>query len=255
MRGIRSHRLAEELRQDLAAVDVGVLGLLRGGVAAGADGPDGLVGDGDLGHLLGGQAGQTVRKLLRQNGFGLVAVALLELLADGEDDQEPGLEGGMDLFIDKRVAFAGTDGVAALGVSENHVRAADVRRASPGLISPVNAALGLEVAVLGAELDGRALEVPGDRRPGRRTAGRPPPRPAGEPPRDFLRPSTRAAASALVVFIFQLPATKILRICQTPYLLGGGHGPPCTGRRAASGTRGRRGLAGMLPAAPGEGRE
>ena len=69
----------------LADVGVRLAGLLRRGVAAGADGPDRLVGDHQVGHLLGREAVEAGLHLPIEDLERLFAFALLERLADADD--------------------------------------------------------------------------------------------------------------------------------------------------------------------------
>lgn len=94
---------------------VDFLGLVGGGNLAGTDGPDGLVGNDNVGpvlDLLGNGS-----ELTEDNLGGLVGLTLLQLLADTGHDLEAGLEGvgnlGANLFI--RLL----EDLAALRVSEN----------------------------------------------------------------------------------------------------------------------------------------
>ena len=65
-----------------------LLRLLGRGDLAGADRPDRLVGDRDLGDLLGGQALEALLDLVAQLALGVAALALLLGLADAEDRLE-----------------------------------------------------------------------------------------------------------------------------------------------------------------------
>src|SRR5262245_29787579 len=80
---------------ELAAdVGVGFGGLLGGRVAAGADGPDGFVGDDETGELIGLEAGEAGVDLLGEDVVGLVGVALGEGFADAEYRTQAGGDGG-----------------------------------------------------------------------------------------------------------------------------------------------------------------
>ena len=92
-----------------------LLGLLAGGDLAGADGPDGLVGDDDLGPVLDLVSDGV--ELADDDVDGLVGLALLERLADAEDDREILGECGGGLLGDVGVRLA-KEG-AALRVTED----------------------------------------------------------------------------------------------------------------------------------------
>ena len=102
--GVVGDLLADLLGEPLADVGVDLLGLLGGGDLAGADGPDGLVGDDDAAPvrdpgLEGGQLAGDV-------GERLAGLALLQRLAAAPDHADPVL---------RRVLGLGRHGVVALG--------------------------------------------------------------------------------------------------------------------------------------------
>ena len=62
-----------------------LLGVVGGGGAAGADGPDRLVGDHQAGDLVPAQAGQRAADLALDDLGGAAGLALLQDLADADD--------------------------------------------------------------------------------------------------------------------------------------------------------------------------
>lgn len=94
---------------------VHVLGLLGGGDLAGADGPDGLVGDDDLAPV--GVLGLEGVELLGDDADGVASLALLEALAAAPDHAEAVVGGVLGLGGDNLVRLA-EDG-AALRVAED----------------------------------------------------------------------------------------------------------------------------------------
>ena len=83
---------AEPLPQPRADVRVRLAGLRRRGVAPGADRPHRLVGDDQSRDLLGRSAVEPVLDLPIEHGERLVALALLERLADADDRRQPGAD-------------------------------------------------------------------------------------------------------------------------------------------------------------------
>ena len=70
----------------------GLLGLLGGRAAAGADRPDRLVGDDDLGQALERDLLEPLLDLVAQLALGVAALALVLGLADAQDRRQPRLE-------------------------------------------------------------------------------------------------------------------------------------------------------------------
>lgn len=113
--GLVGGLLADVVLEPLADAGVDLLGLLLGGDLTGADGPDGLVGDDDLGPvadllLEGGKLGGDDLE-------GLAGLALLERLAAAPDDADAVVGGVLGLGGDDLVGLA-EDG-AALAVAKN----------------------------------------------------------------------------------------------------------------------------------------
>jgi hypothetical protein len=75
----RAGPLAVELGEELADECVHFLRLRRRGDLAGTDGPDGLVGDHDVGDLLLGDAGEAADGLGADDVEGLAGLALLQV--------------------------------------------------------------------------------------------------------------------------------------------------------------------------------
>ena len=113
--GLVGDLLADLLGEPLADHGVDLLGLLGGGDLAGADGPDGLVGDDDAAPVgdLGLEGGELAGDVLE----GLSRLALLQGLAAAPDDAEPGVGGVLGLGGDDGVALV-EDG-AALRVAQD----------------------------------------------------------------------------------------------------------------------------------------
>src|SRR5439155_16501076 len=111
-----------------AAADEGMslLGLLRGGGAAGADCPDWFVSNNDVLHRVGGEPGEAGGDLCLQHGVGAAGIALFELFADAENHLEAGGESGVYFSVDEVVALA--EHVPAFAVAENDVAAAQVEK-------------------------------------------------------------------------------------------------------------------------------
>ena len=155
-RGVVRDGLVEEAGEDFADVGVDLLGLGRRGGLAGADGPDGLIGDDDLLHVLGGEVLEDGLGLGGANGEVLAGLALVEVLADAEDDAETRLEGEFHFLDELLVGLAVV--LATLGVAEDGPLAADGLQHVDGDFAGVGA-LGVVGAVLGGELHLGALEL------------------------------------------------------------------------------------------------
>ena len=134
---------------------VDLLGLGRRGGLAGADGPDGLVGDDDLLHVLSGEVLEDGLGLGGADGEVLAGLALVEVLADAEDDTETRLEGELHFLDELLVGLAVV--LTALGVAEDGPLAADCLQHVDGDFAGVGA-LGVVGAVLGGELHLGAFE-------------------------------------------------------------------------------------------------
>ena len=126
----------------------------RGGLA-GADRPDGLVGDVQRRRRLRDGRGDRV-DLAAEDGLGLPRLALLQGLADAGDDAEPGLERGVRAARGRLVGLA--EVLAALGVADDRAGGAggDQHRARD---LAGERALVLPVDVLRVDADRAALEL------------------------------------------------------------------------------------------------
>jgi hypothetical protein len=89
------------------------------GDGAGADGPDGLVGDDDGLRGWGLDAVEGAGDLPAEDGFGEAGLALVDGLADADQRHEAVGDGGFELPVDHVVGLVGVD--AALGVAEKDV--------------------------------------------------------------------------------------------------------------------------------------
>ena len=154
-RGVVGDGLAEQAGEDVADVGVDLFGLGRSGGLAGADGPDGLVGDDDLLHILGAEVGEDGLGLVFDDLEVLAGFALVKVLSDAEDDAEFGGEGEFDFLDELLVGLAVV--LAALGVAEDGPLAADGLEHVDGDFAGVGA-LGVVGAVLGGKLDFGAFE-------------------------------------------------------------------------------------------------
>ena len=137
-----------------------------GGGLAGADGPDGLVGDGEAGRKV--DAGEGAAGLADEDFVGLAFFALALGLADAEDGAQAGGKGGLQLLVHRLVGLAEVG--AALGVADDDEldEALEHGRADFAGVG----ALRLPVQVLRADLDGAALQRVGDEgEEGERRAG------------------------------------------------------------------------------------
>ncbi len=198
--------LAEKLR-DFSANDAVRFGGHFGRCGfAGADGPDRLIGDDDGRGGLGGDAGECTGDLGLQNLLGQAAFALGKHFADADDGDDAVLERGVELLVDDLVGLG--EILAALGVADEGVRAADGHQLADGGLAGVGALFG-EVDVLRADGDVGAVGG-GESTVGRRT---------GEgnraissrvwPATRGKKASTKALASAGVLYIFQLAAIRL----------------------------------------------
>ena len=121
-RGSLGHSLAVDLADDLADLSADLLGLLGGGGLAGADGPDRLIGDDDICHLLGGDITQGDLGLHPDQLFGDALLTLLQALAHADDDLQAGVQSGQSALVDGLVGllevdvFSANMDVGALGL-------------------------------------------------------------------------------------------------------------------------------------------
>ena len=124
MHTLRGDERAVLRAEILADVEADLLRLLVGRGAARADGPDGLVGDDDLLHLLGGQAVQRRLDLIGDALHREIAVALGERLADAHDRGDALFEQRVDLRVHELVGVAVIR--AALAVADDAVFRAEI---------------------------------------------------------------------------------------------------------------------------------
>ncbi len=86
--------LAVQLADDLADDGADLVGLLGGSGLAGADGPDGLIGDDDVLQLVSGHAGQRDLDLHTDQLLGDALLALVEALAHADDGLQAAVQSG-----------------------------------------------------------------------------------------------------------------------------------------------------------------
>src|SRR4029453_720631 len=103
-----------------------------------------------------GEAGQGAADLALDDLGGAAGLALLQDLADADDRLHAGPEHGPGLAVDQLVVLARV--LAALGVADGHVLAAQLGQHRGRDLTGVGA-LGLGVAVLGAEGDRQLVPV------------------------------------------------------------------------------------------------
>ena len=139
--------------EPLADGGVNLLGLLDGGDLAGADGPDGLVGDDDV--LPVANLGGDSSKLALDHLDSLARLALLERLAAAPDDADATLGSNLSLVGDDLVRLP-EDGPALRVAEDGPVDATVLELGDADLAG--EGAVGLVKDVLGGNLDAR-LEV------------------------------------------------------------------------------------------------
>ena len=139
--------------EPLADGSVNLLGLLDGGDLAGADGPDGLVGDDDV--LPVANLGGDSSKLALDHLDSLARLALLERLAAAPDDADATLGSNLSLVGDDLVRLP-EDGPALRVAEDGPVDATVLELGDADLAG--EGAVGLVKDVLGGNLDAR-LEV------------------------------------------------------------------------------------------------
>ena len=106
---------------------VGVGGHLRGCGFPGADGPDRLVGDHQVGGFLGRDFVEGAETLAAQDVVGEFGFAFFEDFSHADDGDESGFEGGLELEVDGVIGLA--EVLAAFGVSDDDVGDADGEQA------------------------------------------------------------------------------------------------------------------------------
>jgi hypothetical protein len=132
---------------------VGVLSVLGGGGFAGADGPNGLVGDGEAFDPVAGDIGEAGLELASADDVLMAGDTFIERLADAEDGFEACLEDSAEFGVDEFIALA--EDVSAFGVTAEDDLDAAVLEHGHGDFAGEGAVL-LEVGVLSAEFDGGA---------------------------------------------------------------------------------------------------
>lgn len=142
--------VADGLRQPLAESGVDLLRLRGGGDLAGANSPDGLVGNNNVSPLLGADGLSDGTELCGDDGNGLALLALLEGLAAAKDDADALVEGVLGLGCDELVRLLEDD--TALGVADQGPADVGVLELG-GRDLASEGALVLVVDVLGGDLD------------------------------------------------------------------------------------------------------
>lgn len=145
--GLVGSLVVNVLLQPLADSSVDLLGLLGGGDLAGADGPDGLVGDDDLGPVradLGLEGGE----LLGDDVDGLAGLTLLERLATAPDDADAVVGGVLGLGGNDLVGLV--EDCSALAVAQDGPGGTGVLELLDGDLTGVGT-VGLVVDVLGGD--------------------------------------------------------------------------------------------------------
>lgn len=127
-----------------------LLRLLGGGDLAGANSPDGLVGNNNVGPLLGADSLSDGTELCGDDGDGLALLALLEGLAAAKDDADALVEGVLGLGGDELVGLLEDD--TALRVADQGPADVGVLELGGGDLAG-EGALVLVVDVLGGDLD------------------------------------------------------------------------------------------------------
>ena len=138
----------------------GLLGVGGGGGLAGADGPDGFVGDDEVG--VRGHVFEAANDLSGEDFVGGVGLALGEGLADAEDGYYVMCQSCMELAV-YEIVILSEEG-PALRVAHDDV-VAEAGKHSGGNFAG-ECAFGLGVEVLGAELEGCASYLGPDCREG-----------------------------------------------------------------------------------------
>lgn len=129
---------------------VGILRLLRRGIPAGSDGPDGFVGDDDIVHLGCGDTCEAATELCFQDFLLTTCIALFQGLADAEDGAQAAGQRGEDFFVNEGIGLP--ENLAAFAVAENHI--AHKKLAQHGGADFSGEGTGhLEIHVLRAEAD------------------------------------------------------------------------------------------------------
>ena len=144
--GLVGNLVADRRLEPLADGLVNLLGLLSGGNLAGANGPDGLVGNDNLGPVA--DLGLEGLELLADDLDGLARLALLEGLTAAPDDADAVVGGVLGLGGDELVGLL-EDG-AALGVAQDGPVDLAVDELGDGQLAG-EGTVGLVVDVLGGD--------------------------------------------------------------------------------------------------------
>ena len=147
--GVVGHLCAVLVGEQAADEGVDFLCLVARGGLAGTDGPDGLIGDDDVGHLLGGQVEQGVADFGTDNLLERTVLALLEALAAAEDHLQAVLQGQVNLGLEHLIGLVVV--ATALAVTQDHVVGARRGNHSGRNLTSVGTA-----GVVGAVLSGQA---------------------------------------------------------------------------------------------------
>ena len=137
----------EQVGEDGADFVMDLVGLFRGGHLAGANGPDGLVGDDQLGDLLLGKALQGATHLGLDHGHGFLGLALGEGFPHADDGPQVIADGGHRLGGHGGIGFV--EKLATLRVAEDDVADPELAEHRAGDLAGEGALLGL-MHVLGA---------------------------------------------------------------------------------------------------------
>src|SRR5919205_69626 len=153
--------LREPTRENAPDKRVHLLRLLRRRCTPRPDGPDRFVGDNDTFEVGGCQITQAALDLPLHYSFGHAAVALLQSLADADDDAQPRLQGGQRLAVHEVVGLVVE--LPPLRVADDDVRRARVAQHVGRDLARVRAVLRLGRAVLTGDVYVGAFEAVGHR--------------------------------------------------------------------------------------------
>jgi hypothetical protein len=142
--------LADRLLQPLADSEMDLLRLRGGSHLAGANSPDGLVGNNHVSPLLSADRLGDGSELVGDDGDGLALLALLEGLTAAQDNADVLVEGVLGLGGDEGVGLLEDD--AALGVPDQGPADVGVLELGGGDLASVGALVLVE-DVLGGDLD------------------------------------------------------------------------------------------------------
>ena len=127
-----------------------LLSLVGGRGLAGADRPNGLIGDNELVAVGGGNVLKTDVHLALDDFIELSGFALFERFADADDSCKTGGDDGARTLIDGLVGLA--EVLTALGVSDDDVLSAGIEKHSGGNFARIGALL-FPMGVLGSDTD------------------------------------------------------------------------------------------------------